>query len=259
MIADTAHFAFSELSKSDLVVGGIYEGGQDNLVWSDPISRIFPCGNQGGIRSVRVNGVVRSVILHSLQNDEAMPDTVDQKKRIVRFFGDNRRIDRDIFGNPKGGNRLLQDIFKRAYGSVEKIRSVPPTFVFTRAREFGTRAVRFQGVAVPGSDSLSMDDALAQVHFATEVGDFDNYCGTFTLLGVERVSRAWLSELFQGELFGNNCPLGWKDWAKNSLDRTSPCGKTPKLIRTVATTPSASPVSPALLQSAPARSSTNLR
>ncbi len=42
MIADTAHFAFSELSKSDLVVGGIYEGGQDNLVWSDQSAGFSP-------------------------------------------------------------------------------------------------------------------------------------------------------------------------------------------------------------------------
>ena len=43
-------YPFNELSKSDLIIDAIYEGGDKGNVSDDPITKIFSVSNQGGFR-----------------------------------------------------------------------------------------------------------------------------------------------------------------------------------------------------------------
>ena len=90
--------SFEELPQTSLKRNAIYQGGPNNLVNSDPFCRMFRCGNQGGIRKVRVEGELAFVVLYSSGSHPEMLDEVDDAGRRAIFHGDNR-VDGDLFSN----------------------------------------------------------------------------------------------------------------------------------------------------------------
>lgn len=211
---------FADLPHADFVPGMIYHGGPDNLVWSDPICKLFPCGNQGGIRKVRDKSkIVRAVVIHMLQNSPDMPDSIDESKRQVVLYGDNRVPGRDIFGNRQRGNQVLHDSFFDAYATPPNRKSVPPFFIFTRSSGAEPRAVLYHGIAAPGAVGAGLSKVLERVRFSDCGENYENYRTTLTLLPNEVVSSEWIRDLKAGNTFSDNCPSTWRQWVAKGFSR----------------------------------------
>ena len=84
----------SELSKVDLIVDKVYEGGRSPKAGAgnDPISKLLGCGNQGGFRfegSTRRFEIKYIVLISSLAEVD-WPDGIDLETGLLTYYGDNR-------------------------------------------------------------------------------------------------------------------------------------------------------------------------
>lgn len=207
---------FSELATTDLTVDAAYAGGTAGNASDDPLGKMIPVGNQGGFRysgSVKDDNV-RICVLYSSGADLDWPDSFDPESGVFTYFGDNRRPGKDLHDTSRNGNRILRSCFGRLHGAQAERESIPPFLVFTRASQDEGRAVRFLGLAVPGSQSTSQLDDLVAVWRTTDGKRFQNYQATFTILDVPTVSRDWLEAIIAGDHLGPACPKPFRDWVE---------------------------------------------
>ncbi|HBX87739.1 MAG TPA: restriction endonuclease, partial [Marinilabiliaceae bacterium] len=83
---------FDDLYQADLIVDALYKGGSASNLSSEPISKLLPCGNQGG---VRYSGSIDPfelvfVVLYSSLADPDWPDRIDFEAGQLTYFGDNK-------------------------------------------------------------------------------------------------------------------------------------------------------------------------
>ncbi len=200
------------MTSADLRVGRTYLGGTNGNVSDDPIQRLLPVGNQGGIRykgSVKRNEV-RLVVLYTNGRDPDWPDTVDGATATVTYFGDNKRPGRELHDTRRRGNLLLKQLFDRARGPQIDRALIPPVFIFARGAR--GRDVVFMGLAIPGSPSIPPGDDLVAEWRSVRGARFQNYRATFTLLDVPVASRAWIDQSVAGLPLGSHCPAPWRRW-----------------------------------------------
>jgi hypothetical protein len=60
------YIPFNQLSNSPLYIDAIYEGGNAGNVGDDPITKIFPVGNQGGFRLAGTVNQIKYLVLYTL-------------------------------------------------------------------------------------------------------------------------------------------------------------------------------------------------
>lgn len=207
-------FAFDSLEGADLIVDAVYEGGTRGNTADDPLSRLLPCGNQGGFRyhGSPKQDSLRIIALYSSGADRDWPDSLDRETGLFTYFGDNRAPGKSLHDTPRNGNVILSACFERLHSGPEQRALVPPFFIFTKANPGPGRAVRFLGLAVPGAqDSLANDDLVAVWRTSGELR-FQNYRATFTILDIPKVSREWIAELQAGVPLGPSCPAPFRTW-----------------------------------------------
>jgi hypothetical protein len=211
----TRTFAFSELATADLVVDAVYEGGKRGNAGDDPLSRLLPCGNQGGFRyNGSLTSGLRMAVLYSSGADADWPDTLDRETGSFTYFGDNKRPGHELHDTPRSGNKILRHSFGILHDPAPQRREVPPFFVFTKASAAGGRDVRFLGLAVPGAPDVEPTDDLVAVWRTADGERFQNYRSTFTILDVAQVERSWFEQLLAGDALGRSCPAAFRAWVE---------------------------------------------
>jgi hypothetical protein len=201
---------FGELGDSDLIVDAVYEGGKSGTAADDPLSRLLPCGNQGGFRYAGspARGDLKMVVLFTSGADPDWPDALDRETGLFTYFGDNRAAGRQLHDTPRQGNRILSQCFEQLHASNRE--ALPPFFVFGKANPGAGRDVRFLGLAVPGEQHMRASDDLVAIWRTSSEERFQNYRSTFTILDVATVPRAWINELKAGEPLGPSCPYEYR-------------------------------------------------
>lgn len=157
---------YEELSSAPLLINSIYEGGSKrNPAADNPLTKLFKVegyrksvGNRGGFRksNKEIGGKSTSeiayVVIYTTGKETEWPDTYDEETGTFIYYGDNRVPGNDYWNTKQNGNRLLEEIFKKAYHSPESRKEIPPIFVF-KSTSVGIN-VEFLGVAVPGINLL---------------------------------------------------------------------------------------------------------
>ncbi len=203
---------FEDLRAADLIPGTVYEGGEQNNLGADPLARLLPVGNQGGIRFKGRVADPDLVILKTTWAELEWPDHFDHQSGVLIYYGDNRRVDSPL-SKPRG-NQCLEAQFKRLHSMTAARQGVAPTLVF---ETLVGRSVRFIGLAVPGALGMSARDDLVAFWTTTRVGAFLNYRATFTVWPHAVAPRTWLDEVAAGgdPRQATGCPEEFARW----LDR----------------------------------------
>ena len=177
----------------------------------DPIAKMFPgAGNQGGFRPVggREFGSCRLLVLLSSGADPNWPDRLDAEAGEFTYYGDNKRPGHTIHETPRGGNRLLAQIFGAATNIQDRSKT-PPILVFTSTGE--ARDISFCGLAVPSGDT---EDGLVAVWRQADGCRFQNYKARFDLLRCAELSPSWILALRAGNADASLslAPDVWTNW-----------------------------------------------
>ncbi|MFT3877091.1 MAG: restriction endonuclease [Propioniciclava sp.] len=209
---------FTDLATADLILDRVYQGGTLGSMGDDAIAKLLPVGNQGGFRfsgSV-AKRTVRLVVLYTSGTEVDWPDHIEPTTGDFTYYGDNRKPGKDLHDTPRGGNRLLRDIFAASRAEAADRGRVPPLFLFERV---SGRDVRFRGLLAPGPPRLTSDEELVAVWRTTQNLRFQNYRSHFTVLQTSRVSRNWITEILAGKTMGPACPPEWRAWVHARIYR----------------------------------------
>lgn len=218
-------FEFSELSTAPLIVDAIYRGGRRGNLGDDPISKLIPnCGNQGGFRAIGGQrfGSCCLLVLSSSGDHPDWPDRLDAELGVFTYYGDNRKPGHSLHETPKGGNRLLADMYSAA-NHVANRSKIPPILVFTKTGE--RFDVAFRGLAVP---SQSEESGLVAIWRQTQGMRFQNYRAQFDLLDCRELSRSWVVAAASGQLEESRqaAPKVWQDWVLRGTTKSLRAPKT---------------------------------
>jgi Restriction endonuclease AspBHI N-terminal len=118
---------FENLFNSDLIVEAIYEGGDNDNVSDDPISKLLKCENMGGFRisGLKKTNNYKLCALNSDLINPDWPDEIEKETGKFIYFGDNRQPGRELHDTPKGGNRLFRYTFNQLHiGKPSKRESI---------------------------------------------------------------------------------------------------------------------------------------
>ena len=204
-------FEFRALSNAPLIVDAIYCGGDSGNMRDDPIAKLVRgAGNQGGFRAVggRELGTCRLLVLLSSGNDPDWPDRIDAESGQFVYYGDNKKPGCEIHDTPRGGNRLLSQIFA-ATTAVHERAKTPPILVFSSAGE--ARDLIFCGLAVPSGDP---EEGIVAVWRQSGGRRFQNYKARFDLLRCTELTREWIEAVCSGEAARARklAPAAWRNW-----------------------------------------------
>jgi len=189
-------FEFSELERAPLIVDAVYRGGTAKNAGASALARILPVGNSGGFRPLFGSGSksLKYLVLYTDFSSPDWPDLLDETTGEFHYYGDNKTPGCALHDTPKGGNRILRDMFNDLHEGNR--HSIPPVFVFSKG-DAGWDVV-FRGLAVPGASSVHGNEDLVAIWKSKGGERFQNYRAVFTILDVPEISRAWIAELEQG-------------------------------------------------------------
>lgn len=210
--------AFSNLSRTDLVLEQTYSGGSAGHAGDDPLAALLPVGNQGGFRYAGspAKDTVRLVVLYTSGASEDWPDALDAVAGTFTYYGDNRSPGRELHDTPRRGNLILRKAFADAGAGPSGRSAVPPFLLFERAGAEG-RAVRFRGLLAPGSPSAPPDEHLVAIWRSRAGARFQNYRALFTVMDTASIQRSWLDSLLQPWAGATAdlpaAPAAWRQWA----------------------------------------------
>lgn len=199
-----------ELSRSDLTIDAIYEGGRAGNAGDDPLGPLLGVSNQGGFRHLGRRECPTLLVITSSMSEPDWPDHLDLETGLFTYYGDNRRPGRDLHGTPRWGNEMLRDLFARAHADPPRRAEVAPVLVFRTAGTY--RDVVFLGLAVPGAAGMPATEDLVAVWRSSRGQRFQNYKSVFTILSTARFPRAWLDEIRQGRSSSADAPREWLEW-----------------------------------------------
>ncbi|MDZ4992311.1 hypothetical protein GNF80_04895 [Clostridium perfringens] len=202
---------FEEVYTSDLYKNCIYEGGKKGNLSDEVISKLMNCENSGGFRKVgKSKGKLNYVVLYSAENNkEEWVDEINYENKLVKYNGDNKKVNVDIHDTRKKGNLILKKTFDSLKNGNKK--EIAPFFMFTQ--EEG-RDVKFIGLLVPGHKDV--EENLIEVDIEKENGIVKNYVAYFTILDTKIIDRRWLDDLKKGISYESQyAPKEWKDWVDN--------------------------------------------
>ncbi|WP_252697923.1 restriction endonuclease [Natronosalvus vescus] len=207
-MAETKLFPYNELSDADLVVDAVYEGGDANNLSAALLPDLLGVGTGGGFRAKRCptdSQKYSYVVLYTTFSEPDWPDDLDRESGIFTYYGDNRDPGSRI--HEKDGNKILREVFHNLHSGQRQ--TIPPFFVFTKEEGWNRK---FRGLAVPGDRLENQSEDLVAVWKHNGGDRFQNYKATFTILDVDRVSRAWISDLQEGKFLTENTPDVWAKW-----------------------------------------------
>ncbi|KUO74505.1 MAG: hypothetical protein APF77_18410 [Clostridia bacterium BRH_c25] len=225
-------FSFNELQSATLIVDAIYKGGDSKNVSDDPISKLIPgIGNQGGFRVANKNTEKwpAYVILYTSGEEQEWPDSLDLETGTFRYFGDNRSPGHDLHSTKRGGNLLLNNVFKLLSGDPIDRKKIPPFLIFQKSDP--GRSVRFLGLAAPGSLYLQKDKQLIAIWRTKGSERFQNYEAHFTILDTagQPISKKWLTAIKHNDPEALNlAPDAWKIYIEKGINGLIPL-KAPKI------------------------------
>ncbi|WP_406944164.1 restriction endonuclease [Halobacillus sp. SY10] len=206
---------FSELNNSNLTVEAIYEGGPQDNVSADPISKLLNCENMGGFRisgQKKLHKYKLCGIYTDMVNAD-WPDMIEKETGKFIYFGDNRKHGSELHDTPKGGNELLRYSFDQLH--LGKRHQIPPFFIFSKSGN--RRDVVFQGLGVPGHPDVNYYEDLVAIWKLREGKRFQNYKAVFTILDVSTISREWIEDLNKGKTLTENAPEEWVKWVEEGI------------------------------------------
>ncbi len=214
---ESAVFEFSGHGSADLVVDAIYSGGTAKNIAADPISKLLPVGNSGGIRIRGTTAEPSIVALITSGQDLDWPDHLDPETGVLTYFGDNKSPGKELHRTGRGGNVVFRNLFDAAHGGPNSRADVPPILVFQKAGP--GRDYRFLGLAVPGTGSTDYTNDLVGVWRSKGALRYQNYRAMFTILDVPIVPRKWINDILSGEPIGAGTPPAWRDWRRGGVLR----------------------------------------
>lgn len=206
------HYPFADLAGADLVIDATYQSDRTlKNVASEPLAVLTGTGNQGGFRFCGPVTEPKLVVLYSTLAEPNWPDALDEENGVFVYFGDNRKPGFELHDRKagRGGNQILRRAFELAHSTPEQRAQVSPFLVFAKGQ--GRDAV-FKGLAVPGATHLDPSSDLVAIWKSVDGQRFQNYRAVFTILDLDVVPRAWLTELHQGVKLGKAAPKVWKQW-----------------------------------------------
>jgi len=210
-------FSFAELSTAPLVVDAIYSGGTAKNVADDPVSKLIPVGNSGGIRFKGSQTSPRLVALLTSGDDPDWPDHLDRETGVLTYFGDNKTAGRELHDTSRGGNVVLRNLFDRANGGNGGRGLVPPILIFRKA---GTgRDHQFLGLAVPGTNTTDFSNDLTGIWRSRGGLRYQNYRAYFTILDESVLPRDWLNAVAKGDPHSVEAPISLRSWRKGGVAR----------------------------------------
>lgn len=202
--------AFEDLTSSDLVPGWVYRGGVKGHQGDDPLHPLLGVGNAGGFRAWGKGGA-RYAALYSTGSEKEWPDHFIDGGDCFVYYGDQRTPGLSVLDTPRGGNRLLQQVFEQAATDRLDARAgLPPLFLFTKAG-LG-RDVEFHGLAVPAIHSSGSGDGLIEITRDHGSGMVSNYEAWFDVIRPPIIERAWLDDLRAGRPMSVHGPAEWFKW-----------------------------------------------
>lgn len=199
---------FSKVKTSDLYSDCIYKGGTKGNLSDEVISKLMNCENSGGFRKVgKSKGKLNYVVLYSAENNkEEWVDEINYENKLVKYNGDNKKVNVDIHDTRKKGNLILKKTFDNLESRNRK--EIVPFFMFTQDEG---RNVKFIGILVPGHKDV--EENLIEVDIEKENGIVKNYIAYFTILDTKIIDRRWLDDLKQGISYESSyAPKEWIDW-----------------------------------------------
>ncbi len=213
-------FSFEDLSDCPLIVDAIYEGGDKGNVSDDPISKLLPVGNSGGIRKAKKknSNSIALIVLYTTKTELEWPDELDKETGIFKYYGDNRKPGNEINNTKFGGNKTFEDIFSRTETKEQRFY-MPPIFIFEKAPVNNrSRSVKFLGVAVPGSyTAATVEDSLIAIWRYHGNERFQNYEAYFSILNIPKIHRGWIEDIHNGVSNSKYEPNAWSDYIKHGL------------------------------------------
>ena len=193
-------YPFNELSQSDLIIDAIYEGGNKGNVSDDPITKIFPVGNQGGFRYAGKIKSLKYIVLYTSGENVDWPDTIDNETGRFNYYGDNKKPGFEIHNTKKKGNLILKKLFDSLHSEINPRKNIPPIFIFKKyPTKISNRSVQFKGLCVPGTSNKNQIDDLVAIWKTSNGLRFQNYLASFTILNVSKITRNWINELNSGD------------------------------------------------------------
>ena len=195
-----SNIPFEKLTTANLVIDSVYEGARNKRLnlGSEPLTKLIPgVGNMGGFRKSvdSKTKALKGLVLVSTRNEDDWPDSLNIFTGLYTYFGDNRAPGKSLHDTPKGGNKVLHDIFELAHGSITERSKCPIILAFGNTG-FGLDT-EFKGLLVPGAANLSVSEDLVAV-WATKNGKrFQNYRAKFTVLNCGEISGEWVRDIFR--------------------------------------------------------------
>jgi hypothetical protein len=202
---------FDDLPTADLVVDRVYRGGSMDGIAGDPLQRLLPVGNAGGIRAKGGRRSPQLVALYTSLEEADWPDSLDPATGLFTYYGDNRQPGKELHDTPRGGNEILRRTFELAHGDAEQREQLAPYLLFAKAGR--GRDVVFRGLLAPGAASMTPDEDLVAIWRNRRGERFQNYRAKFTVLDVGTVTRAWIDDVLTGKPLSSTCPAPWRKWA----------------------------------------------
>ena len=201
-------------SEADLVVDAVYEGALGSHLIGEALSKLLPgVGNQGGFRPSGRGEDKKFVALFTSGEDRDWPDTLDLGTGQLAYYGDNKRPGHELHDTQRNGNGILRHVFSLLHSAPPDRSRIPPFFVFRKyPTSVSARSVQFKGVAVPGFFGMPPTADLVAVWKSSEGQRFQNYRAIFTILNIDKVSRAWIRDLEAGLVKSEFAPRAWQDW-----------------------------------------------
>jgi hypothetical protein len=209
-------FNYNQLAECDLLVDAIYEGGNQGNTGDDPITKILPVGNQGGLRFAGTLDNLKYVVLYSSGENLDWPDNIDTETGIFKYYGDNKKPGFEIHDTKKKGNLILKNLFEALHSVDNPRESIPPIFIFNKhPTAESSRSVQFKGLCVPGTFQKDSLDDLVAIWKTSNGFRFQNYAAYFTILDIARIPRTWINDLNKNILNSIDAPKIFLDWLKN--------------------------------------------
>lgn len=205
------------LSKSDLIVDGVYKGSRNCNASDDPLPSLLGVDSGAGFRHLGQRpsvSTLKLVVLKSNFNDPDWPDYLDKESGIFTYFGDNKKPSRELHNTPRKGNLILKNMFEFRH-DLTRVDHFPPIFIFGSTGYY--RDVRFLGLAVPGSESMGPENDLVAL-WKTGPNElrFQNYRSYFSILDVSQINRNWIKDIQNGIIVDSpHAPQVWLNWLRS--------------------------------------------
>ncbi|MET4540871.1 hypothetical protein ABIE37_002659 [Arthrobacter bambusae] len=205
------------LSRMNLVVDSIYQGGRRGNGGDDPLSGLLGVSNMGGFRYLGQLNSIKMLVLSLGRRDPSWPDSIDRESGTVTYYGDNKEPGRALHKTPRHGNEILRDLFNAEMADPAIRAQTPPIFIFESAGTW--RDVVFVGVAVPGAAHVGSGEDLVAIWRSKNNRRFQNYRSIFTILDAAEVPREWIDDVQKGDYSSLHAPKAWSDWVRTGIAR----------------------------------------